>query len=152
MANAIRVQVVGSTELAARLQALGADAQRSVVAALEAAAQTIVNAARDKAPHRTGTLRRSIRAEVTGGGDQAEARIGPDATAPHGVYIEFGTGIYAEGGNGRQTPWVVMIAPGKFITTRGMRPRPYLRPAFDENKDKATREFERLMRRTLEAR
>ena len=63
-------------------------------------------------------------------------------------YVEFGTGIYAES-DGRQTPWVYFDEKEKkFFRTRGRRPKPFLRPAIDENKqeikDIFIREFKKI--------
>ena len=45
------------------------------------------------------------------------------------------TGIFAEKGNGRKTPWVWKDFNGKWHFTRGMAPRPFLRPAVEEHID-----------------
>jgi len=50
-------------------------------------------------------------------------------------YPELGTGIYAEGGGGRQTPWIYPIGDG-FRWTNGMRPIAYLRRAFEKYRSK----------------
>jgi hypothetical protein len=50
-------------------------------------------------------------------------------TAEHAVYVEFGTGDMGAGG-GRK--WVYYNAKlGQFVTTSGMAPQPFLRPALD---------------------
>lgn len=54
----------------------------------------------------------------------------------YGAYVELGTGIYAEGGGGRQTPWVYPTQDGKFVWTNGMRPVAYLRRAFEKYRSK----------------
>lgn len=45
----------------------------------------------------------------------------------------MGTGIFAEKGNGRKTPWVWKDQNGKYHFTRGMAPRPFLRPAVEDH-------------------
>ena len=47
--------------------------------------------------------------------------------------MELGTGIFAEKGNGRKTPWVWQDFNGKWHFTRGMAPRPFLRPAVEDH-------------------
>lgn len=143
----ITVTVVGQADLERRLASLGASGDAPLRAAVEAAALLVQNAAKQKAPRRTSTLRRSITFEVAREGGQMVARIGPTVT--YGRYVEFGTGIYAEGGNGRQTHWVVKGPGGKFFTTRGMKPQPYMRPALDENREKAIREIARVYKALL---
>lgn len=64
----------------------------------------------------------------------------------YSVYVELGTGIFAEKGNGRKTPWVWKDQNGKYHFTRGMKPQPFLRPAItghlDEFKEIAITEAE----------
>lgn len=76
-------------------------------------------------PVDTGNLRNSITHIV----DEQEpaAIIGTDSE--YGAYVELGTGIYAEGGGGRPTPWVYQDAKGKWHYTRGNKPQPFLKPA-----------------------
>lgn len=129
----VTVKIVGDVDK--KLAALQAGAADALELALKAGAMIVQNEAKARAPKRTSALRRSIIVEVRRNGTTIEARIGP--TVEYGKYIEYGTGIYAEGGNGRKTPWVVSLGGGKFFTTRGQRPRPYLRPAFDEKREAA---------------
>nr|DAL47268.1 MAG TPA_asm: putative tail-component [Caudoviricetes sp.] len=51
----------------------------------------------------------------------------------YSIWVELGTGIFAEKGNGRKTPWVWVDFNGKFHATRGMAPRPFLRPAVEDH-------------------
>lgn len=76
-------------------------------------------------PVDTGNLRNSITHVV----DEQEpaAIIGTDSE--YGAYVELGTGIYAEGGGGRPTPWVYQDAKGNWHYTRGNKAQPFLKPA-----------------------
>ena len=75
----------------------------------------------------TGRLRNSI--AVEGDKKKMEVRIGTNVK--YSPYVEFGTGKYAENGKGRKTPWVYYYERiEKFVRTEGMRPKPFLRPAF----------------------
>jgi len=56
-------------------------------------------------------------------------------TARHSPFIEFGTGQYAESGNGRQTPWFWKDENEVWHFTRGMKPRPIMRTGFDESQN-----------------
>lgn len=51
----------------------------------------------------------------------------------YSLLVELGTGIFAEKGNGRKTPWVWKDFNGKWHFTRGMKARPFLRPAVEEH-------------------
>lgn len=53
----------------------------------------------------------------------------------YGLYVELGTGIFAENGDGRKTPWVWRDQNGDFHFTRGMKARPYIRPAVEDHID-----------------
>lgn len=95
-------------KLSAIAAAFGGDAGN---VALMAGAQIVVNSAREKAPVLTGTLRRSIRAEAVTGGVVVGTEL------PYARRIEFGfNGTDSRGRTYHQAP------------------RPYPRPALDENK------------------
>ena len=147
----VRVTVTGGAEVAAKLRALGKQGPIMMAAALHAGAMLIQDEAQQKAPRKTSTLARSITI-VPGkmSGKRAQVLIGP--TVEYGKWIEFGTGIYAKGpGGGRKTPWVWRTGDGKFITTRGYRPKPYMRPAFDEKREAALAEFREVLWMLVEA-
>jgi HK97 gp10 family phage protein len=94
--------------------------------------------AKKKAPKGNGELRRSIESRVEeDGGDLVGVVSTPLEYAP---YVEFGTGLFAEEGNGRQdVPWCYKDEKGEWHSTRGQKPQPYLRPALHENKDNILR-------------
>jgi HK97 gp10 family phage protein len=55
-------------------------------------------------------------------------------------YVEFGTGLFAEAGDGRKdVPWMYQDDKGDWHSTSGMKPRPYMRPALDENREEIKR-------------
>lgn len=64
--------------------------------------------------------------------DKLEAQIGsPNENA---IWEEFGTGIYAENGNGRKdVPWTYRDAKGNFHKTKGKTPNKPLRNAMKQN-------------------
>lgn len=78
----------------------------------------------------TGHLRNSITHTTEDNGKTVV--IGSAVT--YAPYVELGTGKYAEGGGGRQTPWRYQDSKGNWHTTSGMPARPYLRPAIEEHK------------------
>lgn len=57
----------------------------------------------------------------------------------YSLLVELGTGIFAEKGNGRKTPWVWKDFNGKWHFTRGMRAanegKGFLRPAVEDHID-----------------
>ena len=72
--------------------------------------------AQQNAPVDTGTLKRSIGIEITDGGMSAEV----EPTAEYAPYVELGT--------------------------RFMDPQPYLKPAFNEQKEKFKKDMKKLVK------
>lgn len=50
-------------------------------------------------------------------------------------YVHQGTGIYAIEGNGRkEVPWVYKGKDGKFRSTKGIKPKPFIYNAMEKNR------------------
>ena len=81
--------------------------------------------AQDLCPVDTGNLRNSITHAV----DESEKSAIIGTNSSYGPYVELGTGIYAEGGGGRPTPWVYQDGKGEWHWTRGNQAQPFLKPA-----------------------
>lgn len=105
---------------------------------LEKACALVERTAKEKAPKDTGALRRSITSEVREeNGDLIGVVFTPLEYAP---YVEYGTGKWAEGGNGRKdVPWSYEDDEGEWHTTYGQKPQPFMRPALNENREKILR-------------
>ena len=121
--------------------------------ALGKACAIVERSAKQNAPKGNGELRRSITSKVEGSGTDIVGIVyTPLEYAP---YVEYGTGLFAEGGNGRKdVPWYIPIgndfteadarryhypivegANGqKFARTYGSHPHPFMRPALNENR------------------
>lgn len=78
----------------------------------------------------TGNLRNSITHVV----DDGETTVYIGTYNEYAIYVELGTGIYAEGGGGRPTPWVYQDAHGRWHWTRGNKAQPFLKPALEDHK------------------
>lgn len=65
--------------------------------------------------------------------DAASKTVTVGSALLYALYVELGTGIFAEKGDGRKTPWVWKDQNGKYHFTRGMAPRPFLRPAVEDH-------------------
>ncbi|MEN2765833.1 HK97-gp10 family putative phage morphogenesis protein [Ornithinibacillus xuwenensis] len=75
-----------------------------------------------------GNLKRSIDVRYYNHGLTAIVTVG----AEYAIYVEFGTGIYAEEGKGRKTPWVYFDTKlNRYIWTRGMSAQPFYRPSIE---------------------
>lgn len=122
------VKLEGLDEVLNRLDQVGSieQAQR----ALGKACALVERAAKENAPKGEGDLRRSITSKVDG-------LIGVVFTPlEYAPYVEYGTGIHAEDGNGRKdVPWAYEDEKtGELIWTSGQEPHPYMRPALYDNK------------------
>ncbi|KAA6450952.1 HK97-gp10 family putative phage morphogenesis protein [Bacillus swezeyi] len=92
------------------------------------------------APVDDGNLKNSIEVNYSDGGFKAKITVG----ASYAIYVEFGTGIYAEDGNGRKTPWVYFDEKlGRYVFTRGMRAQPFFFPAVEAGGRHFAREMNR---------
>ena len=125
------IKFEGLDKLIDKIEDIG-DVQ-AIASTMQDACNLVEGAAKDKAPKDTGALRRSITSKIEINGSEIDGIVfTPLEYAP---YIEYGTGLYAENGNGRQTPWVYRDDKGKSHYTHGQHPQPFLRPALNENKD-----------------
>lgn len=89
--------------------------------------------AKQKAPRDTGALRRSITSEVSVDSNEISGVVfTPLEYAP---YIEYGTGLFAEGEGRKDVPWCYQDDKGEWHTTSGMHPQPFMRPALEENRE-----------------
>jgi HK97 gp10 family phage protein len=88
-----------------------------------------------------GNLKNSIEVRYYNRGLSAEIIVG----ASYALYVEYGTGIYAEEGNGRKTPWIYYSEKlGRFVWTRGMRAQPFWNPSLEKAGDHFEREMNKL--------
>ena len=84
--------------------------------------------ASSRAPVDEGNLKNSIQSEI--GGLEATVMVG----ASYGIFVEYGTGVYAKGPGGsraKKIPWSYKGADGKWYTTYGMRAQPFWFPSID---------------------
>lgn len=66
--------------------------------------------------------------------DEAELIGYVGTNVEYAIYVEMGTGEFAENGMGRKGGWVYQDPSGEWFFTWGQEPQPYLRPAFRKNK------------------
>ena len=108
------------------------DAQK-LESALGKACAIVERSAKEKAPKGTGELRRSITSKV----DNNEGIV--YTLLEYAPYVEFGTGLFAESGGRTDVPWNYQDDEGNWHSTSGMKPRPYMRPALNENRERIVR-------------
>ena len=124
----MNVEFEGAEKLIARLDKMSDEA--ALKKNLETAALLVERSAREKAPKDTGALRRSITSKVEG----LEGIVyTPLEYAP---YIEYGTGLFAEGNGRKDVPWNYQDDKGNWHSTSGLKPQPFMRPSLDENRQK----------------
>lgn len=122
------IEFEGAEKLMARLDKISDEAE--LKKSLETAALLVERSAKQKAPKDTGALRRSITSKVEG----LEGIIyTPLEYAP---YIEYGTGLFAEGNGRKDVPWNYQDDKGNWHSTSGLKPHPFMRPSLDENREK----------------
>ena len=111
----------------------------AIQTALEAVGMQAQGYATDACPVETGRLKSSIDFEVEDG----VLYLGTNVE--YAPYIEFGTGEWAENGGGRPTPWVWKDREGNWHWTKGMRAKPFLRPAFEKHLPEYQQIFEEIL-------
>lgn len=108
-------------------------------------ALVLVNGMRARVPVDLGAARASINQHIIESTDtKLVDDVGPEVE--YGPYLEYGTGIYAEKGDGRKTPWVYKDPHGQWHFTRGMKAQPYMRPATDEDGPQAIAAIEAALK------
>jgi HK97 gp10 family phage protein len=109
--------------------------------ALTKACMIIESQAKSLTPVETGALRDSMSHEVRVKDGEAVGVVG--SPLKYAVYVEFGTGEFAENGAGRKGGWTYSTPDGGFHKTKGMRPRKMIRTAFKTKKADIVRVLEK---------
>lgn len=106
--------------------------------AMKKAVLLVEREAKKNAPRGNGDLARSITSKIETSGEEIIGTVfTPLFYAP---YVEYGTGLFAEDGNGRKdVPWHYQDDAGEWHTTSGQKPQPFMRPALDENREQILR-------------
>lgn len=155
------VKIEGLAELDKLLKQLPAKIEGNIVrSGLNASARVIRDAARLKAPVEDGELKKSIRvsSKIDRKTGTITARIvAGNNKAFYAHFIEYGTASYYTGtGKSVRRPYKikgpVKISFGVFesIDHPGVKPQPFMRPAFDENTDQALEAFKKQIVKRLE--
>jgi HK97 gp10 family phage protein len=84
-------------------------------------------------PHNTGMLRQSISSLVEEEDGKIVGYVG--SNLDYAPYVHQGTGIYAVEGNGRkEVPWHYKDIHGKWHSTKGIKPTPFIYDAIEKNR------------------
>lgn len=119
------IKIEGLDSLLKRLDTLDGSLKHAMRKGREKLTKQVQAQAKQLAPVDTGQLKNSI--EAVNGSE--ESIVGTNAE--HAIFNEFGTGRLGdpEVPHTEKERWTYMGADGKFYTTRGMKPRPFMRPA-----------------------
>ncbi|MBQ7439054.1 MAG: HK97 gp10 family phage protein [Paludibacteraceae bacterium] len=98
----------------------------------------LVDTAKARCPVETGALMNSIHKEIKKEASRVVVDIIADASNPvtgecYGDFVEYGTGIHRETGDGRKDAWSYKDAKGVWHTTKGQAPQPFMRPAIQQH-------------------
>lgn len=116
-------------------------ANLNVSKALNKSCLVVENEAKKQCPVDKGQLRSSITHEV-------EDNVGYIGTnVMYAPYVEYGTGIFASEGNGRDTPWSYQDDEGNWHTTVGQKPQPFLKTALDKQKKNVIKIFKETLQK-----
>ena len=126
-------------KLGAKADGYGGD---KLEAAVTSAALIVENAARNNAPYKTGTLKRSVDHEtVEKSSERVVVAVGTDLE--YAAIQEFGGTIESKSGY-----LVFQTEDGEWHSVSSVQipAKPYLRPGLDENKDKVIKEIRDALR------
>lgn len=124
------IKIVGVNNVLKALEDVVDD--KKIEAGIGKACALVERSAKQRAPKGNGDLRRSITSKVDGLRGEVYTSL------EYAPYVEFGTGLFAEKGGRKDVPWHYKDDEGKWHTTRGMKPQPFMRPALDDNRNKIT--------------
>ena len=130
-------EVINLEKLISKLNKLS---DQQMEQALNKACILVENQAKENCPVDTGELRMSITHYVEGD----TGVVGTNKQ--YAPYVEYGTGLFARDGNGRQTPWSYQDAKGEWHTTKGQKPQPFLEPALLDNEKNIIKIFDEAIK------
>lgn len=107
----------------------------------EDAAHTAANVLTETETIDTGRLKNSISSAVV----ESENAVYIGTNVEYAIYHEFGTGIYAEKGGGRQTPWMFQDKDGEWHWTHGVKAKHYLQFGATAHKEEYMQMLERAL-------
>jgi HK97 gp10 family phage protein len=147
MAKAVRVRIEGLEELRAQLRKLGREARAVLVQAAYAGAEEIRQEAEAKAP---GPY---IEKEKNPKGKNTEILIGPDREHWYYLFAEMGTDPHEikprKKGGKKALAFEGLVR--RSVNHPGSTARPFLRPAVDSAKGRATDAVGKVIKRVVES-
>lgn len=118
-------QLVGAEDLVRNLEAVSTNVTKDLAKAVKAGGKVVRDEAKARAPVDTGALRDKMTMRlVEKDRSQVEVKVGPHKDQYYGYFLEHGTSK--------------------------MSPKPFLRPALDENKDKVEKAMANELKKAIE--
>lgn len=113
--------------------------EKGILNALEEASGELETQVKNNTKVKTGRTRDSWNHKVDD--ENYKAYVG--SNYENAIWEEFGTGIYAQNGNGRKdVPWAYQDEKGKWHRTKGKKPRKALQNAVKDLKPRIEKFFE----------
>lgn len=159
------VRIEGLDELDKLLQAFAPRVEANILrGSLNAANKVILQKAKELAPVDDGDLKASIRvtSKIKRANGWVESRIvAGNKKAYYANWVEFGTGTFYSGtGDSVRRSYIIRprTTKGLFFTNTvreevrhpGIKPQPFMRPAFDMKQNEALKQFGDFMRKRIE--
>lgn len=114
--------------------------EQATLRAMKSAVLTVEGQAKLLTPVDTGALRDSMTHEVERNAGEITGKVG--SSLDYAIYHEFGTGEFAENGNGRKGGWGYEDGNGDTQFTMGTKPKKMLRTAIRKTKPRVKQLFE----------
>ncbi len=135
------VKIEGLAEFKADVSRGASSVGGSVKWAMVQSVNAVKNSAQQYAPFKTGTLRRSIHADVTNSGFTGTVLQNPEE-APYGAFIEYGTSPHEiTPVNKKALFWKGALNPYRRVMHPGTAAHPFMTPAMENNIDNIQRYF-----------
>ena len=152
---ALTIEIVGADKLSAGLgKAAGSTLPAETKKAMEASLLLVEGDARRNVKRDSGRLQNSITHSISGGGANLTGKVGP--SVKYGLYVERGrapgrpppvSAVAAWARRHGVSPFLVARAIGR----KGVRPAPFLLPAYEKNKGRITDLFAKIGAKVVEA-
>lgn len=148
---ALTVQVEGYDQLLVDIEKAGTGAKTLMRAAITNSVNRIQAEARALAPHRTGTLQRSILTQI----NYPTGQVSVDAK--YGQFIEQGTGIYGPSGSpivpktAKVLAWKGAAGMVFARSVKGMRAKPFFKPGVERSATYISDQFTNVLDKLTQA-
>lgn len=140
----LSVEIVGYKEFLKDVENTSANLKSITNAAITNSVNRIQSNVRQRAPHATGALQRTVLTQINYPDGQVSVN------SKYGIYVEKGTGIYAGKGliRPKRAKVLAFKAGGSQVFAKyikGMRAQPFFKPGVEESVDYVQAQFIKLM-------